>query len=58
MKFRAILELSRKTATGVEVPKEIIDSLGLGKKPRRKIDKAILLLQEGRLKVAERDFTL
>lgn len=37
MKFRALLELSRKTATGIEVSTEIIDSLGSGKRPRVKV---------------------
>ncbi|MQA10969.1 MAG: DUF1905 domain-containing protein [Pseudonocardiaceae bacterium] len=33
MKFRATLELGGKNATGIEVPPEIVDALGSGKKP-------------------------
>lgn len=33
MKFRAILELGGKTATGIEVPAEVVEALGSGKKP-------------------------
>lgn len=33
MKFHAIIELSKKTATGIPVPEEVIASLGAGKKP-------------------------
>jgi hypothetical protein len=33
MKFRASIEQSGKTATGIEVPAEIIESLGQGKRP-------------------------
>jgi len=33
MRFRAIIELSRKTATGIPVPEEIVGELGAGKKP-------------------------
>jgi hypothetical protein len=33
MKFRAVLELNGKTATGIEVPPEILDHLGGGKRP-------------------------
>ncbi len=33
MKFRAIIELSGKTATGIEVPAEIVDHLGSSKRP-------------------------
>lgn len=33
MKFKATLELSRKTATGIRVPDEIVEALGGGKKP-------------------------
>ncbi len=33
MKFRAILQLHGKTATGVEVPAEIVAALGSSKKP-------------------------
>jgi len=33
MKFKATLELSKKTATGIHVPDEIVEALGGGKKP-------------------------
>jgi len=33
MKFRATVQLSGKTATGIEVPAEIIERLGQGKRP-------------------------
>ncbi|WP_127492581.1 YdeI/OmpD-associated family protein [Paenibacillus glycanilyticus] len=33
MKFRATIELSKKTATGIEVPAEVIESLGSSKRP-------------------------
>jgi hypothetical protein len=33
MQFRAIIELSGKSATGIEVPAEIVESLGQGKRP-------------------------
>ncbi|CAI6086347.1 YdeI/OmpD-associated family protein [Cohnella sp. JJ-181] len=33
MKFRATVELAGKTATGIEVPAEAVESLGSGKKP-------------------------
>ena len=33
MKFRAELRQSGKTATGLEVPAEVVDALGAGKKP-------------------------
>lgn len=33
MKFRAVIELSGKTATGIEVPAAVVDSLGQGKRP-------------------------
>lgn len=33
MKFRATLELGGKTATGIEVPTEVVDELGSGKRP-------------------------
>ncbi len=31
--FTAVLELARKTATGIEVPPEVLESLGGGKRP-------------------------
>src|SRR5262245_22851558 len=33
MKFRATLELGGKTATGLEVPAAVVESLGAGKRP-------------------------
>ena len=33
MKFRAVLELGGKTATGIEVPSEVVEALGAGKRP-------------------------
>jgi bifunctional DNA-binding transcriptional regulator/antitoxin component of YhaV-PrlF toxin-antitoxin module len=33
MKFRAKIELGGKTATGMRVPAEVVESLGKGKKP-------------------------
>jgi hypothetical protein len=33
MRFRAIVQLNGKTATGIEVPPEIVADLGSGKKP-------------------------
>ena len=33
MKFKTTLELSKKTATGIQVPDEIVEALGAGKKP-------------------------
>ena len=33
MRFRATLELGGKTATGIEVPTEVVDELGSGKRP-------------------------
>lgn len=33
MKFRATLILGGKTATGIEVPREVVESLGSSKKP-------------------------
>jgi hypothetical protein len=33
MRFRAVLELGGKTATGVQVPDTVVDSLGAGKRP-------------------------
>lgn len=37
MKFKATLDLSKKTATGIEVPGEIVEELGGGKKPAVKV---------------------
>lgn len=37
MKFKATLELSKKTATGIQVPEEIVEALGAGKKPPVKV---------------------
>ncbi|HEX3789263.1 MAG TPA: YdeI/OmpD-associated family protein [Pseudonocardiaceae bacterium] len=33
MKFRAVLELNGKSATGIEVPVEVVAGLGSGKRP-------------------------
>lgn len=33
MKFRAMVELGGKTATGIEVPETVVTALGSGKKP-------------------------
>ena len=33
MRFRATVELGGKTATGIEVPTEVVESLGAGKRP-------------------------
>ena len=33
MRFRSTIELGGKTATGLEVPAEVVDALGVGKKP-------------------------
>ena len=33
MTFRAIVELHGKTATGIQVPPEVVDALGSGKRP-------------------------
>jgi Bacteriocin-protection, YdeI or OmpD-Associated/Domain of unknown function (DUF1905) len=33
MKFRAVIQLGGKTATGIEVPPEVITGLGQGKRP-------------------------
>ena len=33
MRFRATIELNGKTATGVEVPGEVVEALGAGKRP-------------------------
>ncbi|MFN8540858.1 MAG: YdeI/OmpD-associated family protein [Thermomicrobiales bacterium] len=33
MKFRAVLELAGKTATGIQVPVEVVTALGAGKRP-------------------------
>ena len=37
MKFSAKLELSKKTATGIHVPDDIVEALGAGKKPSVKV---------------------
>ena len=37
MKFRGIVELHRKTATGISVPKEVVTSLGGSKRPKVRI---------------------
>lgn len=33
MKFKAIIQLHGKTATGIEVPDKLVESLGAGKRP-------------------------
>lgn len=33
MEFQAIVQLSRKTATGIPVPEDVMEKLGAGKKP-------------------------
>ncbi|MDT7709478.1 MAG: hypothetical protein QOG20_5085, partial [Pseudonocardiales bacterium] len=33
MMFHATVELARKTATGIEVPEEVVTGLGSGKRP-------------------------
>lgn len=33
MRFRATIELGGKTATGIQVPAEVVESLGAGKRP-------------------------
>ena len=33
MKFRAVLETNGKTATGIEVPPDVVERLGAGKRP-------------------------
>src|SRR5690554_1413849 len=33
MEFRAVIQLARKSATGIIVPEEIVTKLGAGKKP-------------------------
>jgi hypothetical protein len=33
MKFRAVIQLNGKTATGIQVPPEVVTSLGQGKRP-------------------------
>ena len=33
MKFRAVIESAGKTAAGIEVPAEVLDGLGAGKRP-------------------------
>lgn len=33
MKFTTTLELAKKTATGIQVPNDIVEALGAGKKP-------------------------
>lgn len=37
MRFRATLETEGKTATGINVPAEVVDALGAGKRPRVKV---------------------
>jgi hypothetical protein len=37
VRFRAILETEGKTATGINVPPEVVEALGAGKRPRVKV---------------------
>lgn len=37
MKFRTTIELGGKTATGLPVPADVVDSLGQGKRPRVRV---------------------
>ncbi|MPZ00177.1 MAG: DUF1905 domain-containing protein [Actinophytocola sp.] len=37
MRFRATLELGGKTATGIEVPPEVVAELGSGKRPKVRV---------------------
>ena len=37
MRFRATLESEGKTATGINVPAEVVEALGAGKRPRVKV---------------------
>lgn len=37
MRFHATLELNGKTATGIEVPPEVVGELGSGKRPKVKV---------------------
>lgn len=37
MKFRATVELGGKTATGIEVPAEVVEGLGAGKRPKVRV---------------------
>ena len=36
-KFRATIELGGKTATGIQVPAQVVESLGSGKRPRVRV---------------------
>lgn len=37
MKFRATIELGGKTATGIQVPAQVVEGLGSGKRPRVRV---------------------
>ena|SRR5579884_3299776 len=37
MRFRGIIQLSGKTATGISVPTEVVERLGSGKRPRVRV---------------------
>ena len=37
MKFRGVVELHRKTATGIAVPEDVVTGLGGGKRPKIRI---------------------
>ncbi len=37
MRFRGVVELNGRTATGVEVPPEVVEGLGSGKRPKVRV---------------------
>lgn len=37
MRFRATIQQSGKTATGIQVPEEVVEALGSGKRPAVKV---------------------
>ncbi|MGH3683138.1 MAG: DUF1905 domain-containing protein, partial [Natronosporangium sp.] len=37
MRFRTVIELGGKTATGFRVPSEVVEALGAGKKPKVRV---------------------
>jgi hypothetical protein len=46
MRFHTVIEAAGKTATGIEIPPEVVESLGAGRKPP--ILKALAMLRERR----------
>jgi hypothetical protein len=48
MRFRAEVLSNGKTATGIEVPPEVVAALGSSRKPPVRVTKAIAMLREGR----------